>query len=188
MSSSPLPPDAPDIWVDAAKAAPLGAAAFLARGLLSQERLSWGYLARSGFSAAIVAVVVGMAIRDHIEQKLAHAGLSDITIQRRGEVEVDIHTARPGIVIRRSPSFQTKSSRDLSSASKRVTRTRLGRDRVVHGSLRRALSLRHNTAPTLSIGQRTRISTPTRPNRVGRHTLTRGLATVDLDDHGNLAD
>ena len=66
MSSSPLPPDAPDIWVDAAKAAPLGAAAFLARGLLSQERLSWGYLARSGFSAAIVAVVVGMAIRDHI--------------------------------------------------------------------------------------------------------------------------
>ena len=66
MSSSPLPPDAPDIWADAAKAAPLGAAAFLARGLLSQERLSWGYLARSGFSAAIVAVVVGMAIRDHI--------------------------------------------------------------------------------------------------------------------------
>jgi len=66
MSSSPLPPDAPDIWADAAKAAPLGAASFLARGLLSQERLSWGYLIRSGFSAAIVAVVVGMAIRDHI--------------------------------------------------------------------------------------------------------------------------
>lgn len=66
MSSSPLPPDAPDIWADAAKAAPLGAAAFLARGLLSQERLSWGYLIRSGFSAAVVAVVVGLAIRDHI--------------------------------------------------------------------------------------------------------------------------
>ena len=27
-----------------------------------------------------------LAIRDHIETKLAHAGLSDITIQRRGEV------------------------------------------------------------------------------------------------------
>ena len=66
MSSSPLPPDSPDIWADAAKAAPLGAAAFLARGLLSQERLSWGYLIRSGLAAAIVAVVVGMAIRDHI--------------------------------------------------------------------------------------------------------------------------
>jgi small subunit ribosomal protein S3 len=45
-----------------------------------------------------------MAIRDHIEQKLAHAGLSDITIQRRGEVEVDIHTARPGLVIGKSGS------------------------------------------------------------------------------------
>ena len=42
-----------------------------------------------------------LAIRDHIETKLAHAGLSDITIQRRGEVAVDIHTARPGIVIGR---------------------------------------------------------------------------------------
>ena len=45
-----------------------------------------------------------LAIRDHIEAKLAHAGLSDITIQRRGEVAVDIHTARPGIVIGKSGS------------------------------------------------------------------------------------
>ena len=67
MSAAPLPPpDSPDIWADAMKAAPLGAAAFLARGLLSQERLSWGYLLRSGFAAAVVAVVVGLAIRDHI--------------------------------------------------------------------------------------------------------------------------
>jgi hypothetical protein len=67
MSAAPItPPESPDIWADAMKAAPLGAAAFLARGLLSQERLSWGYLLRSGFAAAVVAVVVGMAIRDHI--------------------------------------------------------------------------------------------------------------------------
>ena len=45
-----------------------------------------------------------LAIRDHIETKLAHAGLSDITIQRRGEVAVDIHTARPSIVIGKSGS------------------------------------------------------------------------------------
>ncbi len=45
-----------------------------------------------------------LAIRDHIENKLAHAGLSDITIERRGEVAVDIHTARPGIVIGKSGS------------------------------------------------------------------------------------
>ena len=45
-----------------------------------------------------------MQIRDHIVGKLAHAGLSDITIERRGEVAVDIHTARPGIVIGKSGS------------------------------------------------------------------------------------
>ena len=45
-----------------------------------------------------------LAIRDHIEGKLSHAGLSNITIERRGEVAVDIHTARPGIVIGKSGS------------------------------------------------------------------------------------
>jgi small subunit ribosomal protein S3 len=45
-----------------------------------------------------------LAIRDHIENRLSHAGLSKITIERRGEVAVDIHTARPGIVIGKSGS------------------------------------------------------------------------------------
>ena len=36
-------------------------------------------------------------IREHIIGKLAHAGLSDITIRKdANEVEVNIHTARPG--------------------------------------------------------------------------------------------
>ena len=44
-------------------------------------------------------------IRDHITGKLAHAGLSDITIRKdANEVEVNIHTARPGIVIGKSGS------------------------------------------------------------------------------------
>src|SRR4026209_2174722 len=44
-------------------------------------------------------------IRDHITNKLAHAGLSDITIRKdAAEVEVNIHTARPGIVIGKSGS------------------------------------------------------------------------------------
>jgi small subunit ribosomal protein S3 len=54
-----------------------------------------------------------IAIRDHIEGKLAHAGLSDITIVRRGEVTVDIHTARPGIVIGKSGSEVDALRRDL---------------------------------------------------------------------------
>jgi small subunit ribosomal protein S3 len=42
-------------------------------------------------------------IREHIENKLAHAGLSQITIRKdTNEVEVNIHTARPGIVIGKS--------------------------------------------------------------------------------------
>jgi small subunit ribosomal protein S3 len=45
-----------------------------------------------------------LEIREHIEGKLAHAGLSDITIERHGEIAVDIHTARPGIVIGKSGS------------------------------------------------------------------------------------
>jgi small subunit ribosomal protein S3 len=42
-------------------------------------------------------------IRQHIQNRLAHAGLSDITIKKNSnEVEVNIHTARPGIVIGKS--------------------------------------------------------------------------------------
>ncbi len=44
-------------------------------------------------------------IREHIDNKLAHAGLRSITIKKnKGEVEVNIHTARPGIVIGKSGS------------------------------------------------------------------------------------
>ncbi len=44
-------------------------------------------------------------IRGHIEGKLSHAGLSSITIKKNSnEVEVNIHTARPGIVIGKSGS------------------------------------------------------------------------------------
>jgi small subunit ribosomal protein S3 len=55
-----------------------------------------------------------IAIRDHIQRKLAHAGLSDIKIvKQRGEVTVDIHTARPGIVIGKSGSEVDALRRDL---------------------------------------------------------------------------
>src|SRR5438046_1890398 len=53
-------------------------------------------------------------IRDHIEGKLAHAGLSDITIKKnKSEVEVNIHTARPGIVIGKSGSEVDALRREL---------------------------------------------------------------------------
>jgi small subunit ribosomal protein S3 len=53
-------------------------------------------------------------IRGHITGKLAHAGLSDITIRKdANEVEVNIHTARPGIVIGKSGSEVDALRKDL---------------------------------------------------------------------------
>ncbi|MGN6187837.1 MAG: 30S ribosomal protein S3 [Conexibacter sp.] len=53
-------------------------------------------------------------IRRHIIGRLSHAGLSDITIRKNAnEVEVNIHTARPGIVIGKSGSEVDALRRDL---------------------------------------------------------------------------
>jgi small subunit ribosomal protein S3 len=53
-------------------------------------------------------------IREHITARLAHAGLSDITIRKdSGELEVNIHTARPGIVIGKSGTEVDALRRDL---------------------------------------------------------------------------
>jgi small subunit ribosomal protein S3 len=53
-------------------------------------------------------------IREHIIGRLSHAGLSDITIRKSvNEVEVNIHTARPGIVIGKSGSEVDQLRRDL---------------------------------------------------------------------------
>ncbi|MGH2868508.1 MAG: 30S ribosomal protein S3 [Solirubrobacteraceae bacterium] len=53
-------------------------------------------------------------IRAHIVGRLSHAGLSDITIRKNAtEVEVNINTARPGIVIGKSGSEVDQLRRDL---------------------------------------------------------------------------
>ncbi|MBA2429200.1 MAG: 30S ribosomal protein S3 [Thermoleophilaceae bacterium] len=50
-------------------------------------------------------LIEDIRIREHIEGKLSHAGLSKITIKKnKTEVEVNIHTARPGIVIGKAGS------------------------------------------------------------------------------------
>jgi small subunit ribosomal protein S3 len=55
-----------------------------------------------------------LRIREHIVNRLSHAGLSDITIRKNAnEVEVNIHTARPGIVIGKSGSEVDALRRDL---------------------------------------------------------------------------
>jgi small subunit ribosomal protein S3 len=53
-------------------------------------------------------------IRTHIENRLSHAGISSITIRKdANEVEINIHTARPGIVIGKSGSEVDALRRDL---------------------------------------------------------------------------
>jgi len=53
-------------------------------------------------------------VREHITDKLAHAGLSEITIRKdANELEVNIHTARPGIVIGKSGTEVDALRRDL---------------------------------------------------------------------------
>jgi small subunit ribosomal protein S3 len=55
-----------------------------------------------------------LRIRDHIDQKLGHAGLSEITIKKdANEVEVNINTARPGIVIGKGGSEVDALRREL---------------------------------------------------------------------------
>ncbi len=59
-------------------------------------------------------------IREHIEGKLAHAGLSDITIRKdAAELEVNIRTARPGIVIGKSGAEVDALRRDLHKMTKK---------------------------------------------------------------------
>jgi small subunit ribosomal protein S3 len=67
-----------------------------------------------------------IAIRNHIENKLAHAGLSDITIRKNaGEVEVNIHTARPGIVIGKSGSEVDALRRELHRMTNKAVKVNI---------------------------------------------------------------
>jgi small subunit ribosomal protein S3 len=53
-------------------------------------------------------------VRRHIRNKLSHAGISDINIRKnQAEMQVDIHTARPGIVIGKSGSEVDALRREL---------------------------------------------------------------------------
>ena len=65
-------------------------------------------------------------IRDHIETKLSHAGLSSITIRKdKNEVEVNIHTARPGIVIGKSGVEVDALRRELHRMTKKSVRVNI---------------------------------------------------------------
>ena len=65
-------------------------------------------------------------IRQHIDNKLAHAGLSSITIKKnKGEVEVNIHTARPGIVIGKSGSEVDALRKELHKMTNKAVKVNI---------------------------------------------------------------
>ena len=62
-----------------------------------------------------------LKIREHIEKKLTRAGIADIQIRKaaeQGEIAVDIHTARPGIVIGKGGSEVDELRGELVRLSK----------------------------------------------------------------------
>jgi len=67
-----------------------------------------------------------LRIRDHIENKLSHAGLSKITIVKgSNEIEVNISTARPGIVIGKSGSEVDALRRELHKLTGRPVKVNI---------------------------------------------------------------
>jgi len=67
-----------------------------------------------------------ISIRDHIEGKLSHAGLSEIAIKKgSNEIEIDISTARPGIVIGKSGSEVDALRRELHKITGRPVKVNI---------------------------------------------------------------
>ena len=73
MSAAPnpndLPPDSDKLLADAARFLPIGAAAMLARIVMSQEPVSFGWIARRMFFAAVTACLVGWATDGYLESQ-----------------------------------------------------------------------------------------------------------------------
>jgi small subunit ribosomal protein S3 len=68
-------------------------------GVIHDWKSNW-YTSNKEFSEALVE---DLKIREHINKKLGHAGLSDILIRKdKQRITIDIYTARPGIVIGKS--------------------------------------------------------------------------------------
>ena len=68
-------------------------------GVIHDWKSNW-YTSAKDFEGALLEDI---KIREHINKKLGHAGLSDILIRKdKQRITIDIYTARPGIVIGKS--------------------------------------------------------------------------------------
>jgi small subunit ribosomal protein S3 len=81
-----------------------------------------------------------LKIRDHIEKKLSRAGIADIQIRKaaeQGEIAVDIHTARPGIVIGKGGSEVDELRSELERLTGKKVQVNV---REVRRTMKRALT------------------------------------------------
>src|SRR5690349_11631295 len=85
-------------------------------GVIHDWKSNW-YTGKKEFAGYILEDV---RIREHIYNKLAHAGLSDILIRKdKQRITVDIYTARPGIVIGKSGVEVDALRRDLHALTQK---------------------------------------------------------------------
>jgi small subunit ribosomal protein S3 len=85
-------------------------------GVIHDWKSNW-YTGKKEFPAYLLEDV---KIREHIYDKLAHAGLSDILIRKdKQRITVDIYTARPGIVIGKSGVEVDALRRELHDMTKK---------------------------------------------------------------------
>jgi small subunit ribosomal protein S3 len=85
-------------------------------GVIHDWKSNW-YASAKEFPAALLEDIT---IREHIYNKLSHAGLSDILIRKdKQRITVDIFTARPGIVIGKSGAEVDALRKELHARTKK---------------------------------------------------------------------
>ena len=67
MATTSSPDDYSQLAKDSVIASALGAAGMVSRILLSEEKLTLGWIVRRTLAAAIVSVLVGFALQEHIQ-------------------------------------------------------------------------------------------------------------------------
>src|SRR6266498_1120285 len=85
-------------------------------GVIHDWKSNW-YTGKKEFPAYLIEDI---KIREHINNKLSHAGLSDILIRKdKQRITIDIYTARPGIVIGKSGVEVDALRRELHALTKK---------------------------------------------------------------------
>ncbi len=85
-------------------------------GVIHDWKSNW-YVSNKEFADALREDI---GIREHIQRKLGHAGISDIHIRKdKQRITVDIYTARPGIVIGKSGVEVDALRRDIHAMTRK---------------------------------------------------------------------